>query len=138
MDQGFLNVGPISSPSDKEATWLIPDPEDVAIPHLSIYYDGFGCHLCSHVSRVRKSMVTHYSKSHRNESEKSLSKQMRKQVQVQALTSGGATRALFEVNRGRQLTVEDSTFTRNSVELTLPINDAVTRFRQELHAQIKQ
>src|SRR5271154_6108620 len=41
VDQEFLNVGPISSPSDKEATWLISKPEDPSIPYLPVYHDGF-------------------------------------------------------------------------------------------------
>jgi Orsellinic acid/F9775 biosynthesis cluster protein D len=131
IDEQFIDKT-IRSPNHPNCTWILPKPEDPAIPYLSLHEEGYGCHLCAFVCRTQASIVNHYSIRHRDEVHSSPLKQLyRRNVHVQSFTKG-ANNQCFEVNRGND---NDSNTKTSSI---LPFNDIATQIRKQLHLQMQQ
>jgi len=132
IDQQFVDKV-IRSPSDPNCVWIIPKPEDLSIPHLSLHKDGFGCHLCTFVCRTKQSIINHYSVRHRDKVHSQPLKQLYKRnVSVQSYTKAGPHNRCFEVNR--KSNKSDSNINSSA----LPFDAASAEIRKQLHLQMQQ
>jgi hypothetical protein len=146
IDESFKEK-PIRSQSDPKVEWITPLPTDPAIPHLAIYRNAIGCHLCNFVCLSLATIKNHYRDKHREERENQSRKSpkvWRKNVSVQRFSEGGYGKGFFEVERRIASTTPDAVSIQfigsgsTRIDTMTTSSNIKNQIRQRLHAQIRE